>query len=167
MVIEQWLSPAWNWASIILSLWHACLGATVSATPRCVVWVDSCIGPVTPMLQSHMVQANLSAITGSSYAGRPEVKWPANLHGFRALTTEGWYLDNTAVNDWAPQYLSEPLTNKSCTYSATNYTEKGPGTGGPAASMPLTGTGGNCTCTCTEGQSICQVMACPLPPFSK
>lgn len=90
LVIQQWLSPVWNWA-------------------------------------------NLSAITGDSYAGRPEVHWPQNQRGFQAITTNGWYLDaDSGVNDWSSKYEIEPLTNQSCVYSAAS----------PA---------GECTCQCPEG----------------
>ena len=52
LVIEQWLSPVWNWA-------------------------------------------NLSAITGDSYASTTD-PWPVGHKGFRALVTDGWYLDSAA-----------------------------------------------------------------------
>ena len=48
--------------------------------------------------------ANLSAITGKSYAGRPgkDDRWPADhMHGFNALSTRGWYLDGTGdINEY-------------------------------------------------------------------
>lgn len=72
--------------------------------------------------------ANLSSITGTGYIGR-NVSWP---QGFRALTTNGWYLDSTAVNGWEAVYGMEPLTNASCTYS----------TDAPQ---------GQCRCQCPEG----------------
>ena len=63
--------------------------------------------------------ANLSSITGVGYIGRPDALWPAGRTGFSSLVTLGWYLDNTAsLNAWEQAYAREPLTNKSCTYSA-------------------------------------------------
>jgi hexosaminidase len=91
LVIEQWLSPVWNWA-------------------------------------------NMSGITGTSYAGYPDA-WPSSQHGFRALSTNGWYLDSTpSINEWTAEYTVEPLTNKSCVYTSD----------APGATS-------NCTCTCPEG----------------
>jgi len=91
LVIEQWLSPVWNWA-------------------------------------------NISAITGSMYAGNAShAPWPKDKTGFRAIVTDGWYLDSAAGGDavWQTPYAKDPLTNATCTYSTE---------------MPL----GNCTCTCPE-----------------
>ena len=55
--------------------------------------------------------------------------------GFRALVTDGWYLDSSAGGDsvWETPYALEPLTNASCTYNEL-------------AAHPH----GNCTCTCPE-----------------
>jgi hexosaminidase len=91
LVIEQWLSPVWNWA-------------------------------------------NVSAITGDSYASTTD-PWPANHTGFRALVTDGWYLDSAAGGNqvWQAAYAKEPLTNATCTYDN-------------AQSHPR----GNCSCTCPE-----------------
>ena len=91
LVIEQWLSPVWNWA-------------------------------------------NLSAITGDSYASTTD-PWPVGHKGFRALVTDGWYLDSAAGGDatWQAAYAKEPLTNASCTYN-------------DVAAHPR----GNCSCTCPE-----------------
>jgi hexosaminidase len=89
LVIEQWLSPVWNWA-------------------------------------------NVSAITGDSYASTSD-PWPKGHRGFRALVTDGWYLDSSAGGPaaWEEPYAKEPLTNKTCTYDAAHPQ-------------------GNCTCTCPE-----------------
>jgi hexosaminidase len=89
LVVEQWLSPVWNWA-------------------------------------------NLSAITGDSYASTTDL-WPKGHQGFRALVTDGWYLDSSGGGPdvWKAPYAKEPLTNKSCTYSEA---------------FPQ----GNCSCTCPE-----------------
>jgi hexosaminidase len=89
LVVEQWLSPVWNWA-------------------------------------------NMSAITGDSYASTTD-PWPKKHKGFHALVTDGWYLDSAAGGpaSWQPAYAKEPLTNKSCTYSAD---------------FPR----GNCSCSCPE-----------------
>eukprot|EP00756_Hemistasia_phaeocysticola_P002304 Hpha_TRINITY_DN115_c0_g1::TRINITY_DN115_c0_g1_i1::g.82275::m.82275/K12373/HEXA_B; hexosaminidase len=89
LVIEQWLSPVWNWA-------------------------------------------NLSAITGDSYASTTD-PWPPRHQGFRALVTDGWYLDSSAGGPdvWKAPYAKEPLTNKTCEYSAA---------------FPR----GNCSCSCPE-----------------
>merc|ERR1712192_7301 len=72
--------------------------------------------------------ANLSSIVEPGYVGR-NTTWPT---GFRALTTNGWYLDSTAVNSWDQVYIMEPLTNASCTYNTT-FPE------------------GHCACQCPEG----------------
>lgn len=73
--------------------------------------------------------ANISAITGTGYYGRPNVTWP---HGFQALSTQGWYLDaDSNVNSWQDRYAVEPLTNKSCVYSDDGMS--------------------NCSCACPEG----------------
>ncbi len=69
--------------------------------------------------------ANLSAITGRGYCATPwdcrglDAPWPAQFQGFQALSTRGWYLDNTVVNDRKTVYEIEPLTNQSCTYDAS------------------------------------------------
>eukprot|EP01050_Picozoa_sp_SAG11_P017725 SAG11_NODE_2586_length_3194_cov_3.871082_2_plen_188_part_00 len=90
LVIEQWLSPVWNWA-------------------------------------------NLSAITGPGPYASTHDRWPQNQTGFRALVTDGWYLDSSAGGPaaWQPAYAKEPLTNASCIYSDE---------------FPR----GNCSCTCPE-----------------
>ena len=45
--------------------------------------------------------ANLSAITGVGYLGRPDATWPRGHVGFESLVTLGWYLDSTAtLNAW-------------------------------------------------------------------
>jgi len=63
--------------------------------------------------------ANLSAITGEGYLGRPDARWPAGFQGFEALVTLGWYLDAVAdLNSWEAVYVREPLTNQSCTYDS-------------------------------------------------
>ena len=54
--------------------------------------------------------ANLSAISGAGYLGRPDAVWPATLRGgFSSLVTLGWYLDNTAVNTWADQHVARAI----------------------------------------------------------
>eukprot|EP00040_Diaphanoeca_grandis_P019584 m.103453 g.103453 ORF g.103453 m.103453 type:complete len:593 (+) comp27500_c0_seq1:48-1826(+) len=74
--------------------------------------------------------ANLSAITGDSYATTNDT-WPRGHKGFRALTTNGWYLDATDDFDWSDRYTQEPLTNQTCTYSTATPE-------------------GNCSCSCPE-----------------
>jgi len=80
------------------------------------------------------VQANMSAITGSGPYASTTDPWPPGHKGFRALVTDGWYLDSAAGGPdvWRAPYTREPLTNKTCTYSAD---------------FPR----GNCSCTCPEG----------------
>ena len=77
-------------------------------------------------------RANISGITGDSYKGLDRT-WPADHRGFRALFTDGWYLDSSqgSVGDWQTPYAKDPLTNATCTYGAAHPR-------------------GNCSCVCPE-----------------
>ena len=77
-------------------------------------------------------RANISGITGDSYKGLDRT-WPADHRGFRALFTDGWYLDSSqgSVGDWETPYAKDPLTNATCTYGAAHPR-------------------GNCSCVCPE-----------------
>ena len=77
---------------------------------------------VEQWLQPAWNWANLSAITGQGYLGRPDATWPTGHSGFEALVTLGWYLDGTAsLNAWEEAYAREPLTNKTCVYDAAGH----------------------------------------------
>lgn len=64
-----------------------------------------------------------------SRRNRRDERWK----GYRALSTNGWYLDAVGnLNQWEAIYTREPLTNKSCTYGALPRDE-------------------SCTCSCPSG----------------